>query len=264
MNINVLNALFDLFEGAFSIYNRYQPMFLFGIRNTLLISLSATIFGLLIGLIFASLKLLKVQPGDHLVSRIIKYILKGFANVYIEVFRGTPMMVQSMFLYYGLRPYLHWSPFQAALIIVSVNTGAYMAEIIRAGIQSLDDGQYEAARSIGMPHAMAMAIIILPQAIRNSFPAIGNEFVVNIKDTSVLNVIGVTELYFQSVAVAGNIFRFTETFLVTAIIYLILTLSVTSILRYLEKKMDSPAGLVGASSSFSGAFKVFQKGGHND
>jgi|LSQX01.1.fsa_nt_gb putative lysine transport system permease protein len=260
MNMFILNALFN-FKGAFSIYNRYKVMFLFGIRNTLIISLSATIFGLVIGLFFASLKLITIQKHDRILSRLFKYGLKILANVYIEVFRGTPMMVQSMFLYYGLRPTLGWSPWQAALIIVSVNTGAYMAEIIRAGIQSLDDGQYEAARSIGMHHALAMVIIILPQAIKNSFPAIGNEFVVNIKDTSVLNVIGVSELFFQSLAVAGNVFRFTETFLVTAVIYLILTLTVTSILRIIEKRLDTPAGFIGASSSFSGAFKVFKKGG---
>ncbi len=251
----------DLLGGALYIFQRYTPMFIFGVRNTLMISLTATIIGLFIGLLFATLKNLRVLKQDAFFVKFIKYGLKTIANVYIEVFRGTPMMVQAVFLYYGLRPTLGWSPFYAAIVIVSVNTGAYMAEIIRAGIQSLDDGQYEAARSIGMKHSIAMITVILPQAIKNSFPAIGNEFVVNIKDTSVLNVIGVTELFFQSFAIAGNIYRFTDTFFVTAIIYLFLTLTVTSILRVIEKKMDTPSGMVGASSSFSGAFKVFRKGG---
>jgi putative lysine transport system permease protein len=250
----------DLFGGAFYIYQKYAPMFWFGVRNTLTISLTGTVVGLFIGLFFATLKNIKITDSDNFGSRLLKRLSKLISNIYIEVFRGTPMIVQAVFLYHGLRPYLEWTPLQAGIIIVSINTGAYMAEIIRAGIQSLDDGQYEAARSIGMKHSLAMRTIILPQAIKNTFPAIGNEFVVNIKDTSVLNVIGVTELFFQSSAIAGNIFRFRDTFLVTAIIYLFLTLTVTNILRLVEKRMDSPAGLIGASSSFSGAFALFKKG----
>ena len=253
----------DLFGGAFYIYQKYAPMFWFGVRNTLTISLTGTIVGLVIGLFFATLKNININSTDHLGTRLLKRLSRLISNIYIEVFRGTPMIVQAVFLYHGLRPILEWTPLQAGIIIVSINTGAYMAEIIRAGIQSLDDGQYEAARSIGMKHSLAMRTIILPQAIKNTFPAIGNEFVVNIKDTSVLNVIGVTELFFQSSAIAGNIFRFRDTFLVTAIIYLFLTLTVTNILRVIEKRMDSPTGLIGASSSFSGAFSIFKKGKNN-
>lgn len=250
----------DLIGGSFYIYQRYAPLFWFGVRNTLLISLTGTVAGLIIGLLFATLKNLRILDTDNLLTKTIKKIAHLIANMYIEVFRGTPMIVQAVFLYHGLRPFLQWTPINAGIIIVSINTGAYMAEIIRAGIQSLDDGQYEAARSIGMNHSIAMITIILPQAIKNAFPAIGNEFVVNIKDTSVLNVIGVTELFFQSNAVAGIVFRFRDTFLVTAVIYLFLTLTVTNILKIIEKRMDSPAGLIGASSSFSGAFKIFKKG----
>src|SRR5690554_4101727 len=166
----ILQIPTDMLGGASYIFQNYFPMFLFGVRNTLYISLISTIIGLFIGLFFATLKNLRVQKKDALINKIIKYFFKGISNVYIEVFRGTPMMVQAVFLYYGLRPVLNWIPLQAAIVIVSVNTGAYMAEIIRAGIQSLDDGQYEAARSIGMNHSIAMTTIILPQAIRNSFP----------------------------------------------------------------------------------------------
>lgn len=181
------------------------------------------------------------------------------ATIYIEVFRGTPMMVQAVFLYHGLRQYIMWSPIQAGIFIVSINTGAYMAEIIRAGIQSIDDGQYEAARSIGMNNTQAMIKIILPQAIRNAFPAIGNEFVVNIKDTSVLNVISVTELFFQSNSVAGIVFRYRDTFLVTAVIYLFLTFTTTQILRSIERKLDSPKGFGGASQSMPGNFPSLKR-----
>lgn len=134
-----------------------------------------------------------------------------------------------------------------------------MAEIIRAGIQSIDDGQYEAARSIGMNNTQAMIKIILPQAIRNAFPAIGNEFVVNIKDTSVLNVISVTELFFQSNSVAGIVFRYRDTFLVTAVIYLFLTFTTTQILRAIERKLDSPKGFGGASQSMPGNFPSLKR-----
>ncbi len=170
------------------------------------------------------------------------------------------MMVQAVFMYYGLRPILQWTPIVAGIVIVSINTGSYMAEIIRAGIQSVDDGQYEAARSVGMTNSQTMIKIILPQAIRNAFPAIGNEFVVNIKDTSVLNVISVTELYFQSASVAGIVFRFTDTFFVTAVLYFILTFSTTLILRYLEKRLENPRSFVGASSTTVVNFPSLKRG----
>jgi putative lysine transport system permease protein len=136
-----------------------------------------------------------------------------------------------------------------------------MAEIIRAGIQSIDKGQYEASRSLGMNHLLTMVFVILPQAIKNAFPAIGNEFVVNIKDSAVLNVIGVSELYFQSTAVAGIVFRFRDTFLITALIYLTLTFTTTQLLRLVEKKLDTPEGLVGASSSSANNFFGFKRKG---
>ncbi|MBN2851088.1 MAG: amino acid ABC transporter permease, partial [Erysipelotrichaceae bacterium] len=169
--------------------------------------------------------------------------------------RGTPMIVQAMFLFYALRPVFHWTKLVAGIFVVSVNTGAYMAEIVRAGIQSLDKGQNEAARSIGMNNFQTMRHVVLPQAIRNAFPAIGNEFVVNIKDTSVLNVIGVTELYFQTTSVAGITYRVQDTFLVSAIIYLILTYSTTMILKIIERKMNMP--VQNGPSSTSTAFLVF-------
>lgn len=251
----------DLIGGALGIYERYAPLFWFGVRNTLLISLSATIIGLFIGLFFASLKQLKIEKKDNIITKLVKTLLKLIANIYIEVFRGTPMIVQAIFLYHGLRPIIGWTPLVAGVIIVSINTGAYMAEIIRAGIQSIDKGQYEASRSLGMNHLLTMVFVILPQAIKNAFPAIGNEFVVNIKDSAVLNVIGVSELYFQSTAVAGIVFRFRDTFLITALIYLTLTFTTTQLLRLVEKKLDTPEGLVGASSSSANNFFGFKRKG---
>ena len=157
-------------------------------------------------------------------------------------------MVQAVFIYYSLKPALGWSPMTAGIVIVSINTGAYMAEIIRAGIQSVPSGQSEAALSLGMTPWQSMMNIILPQAIRNAFPAIGNEFVVNIKDSSVLNVISVTEVYFQTSSVAGTFFKFKEAFFVAASIYLVLTFTTTRILAIIEKRLDSTMGVSGSQT----------------
>ena len=166
-------------------------------------------------------------------------------NLYIEVFRGTPMIVQAMVIYYGAMQaglIARGTPIPVvAIFIVSINTGAYMAEIIRGGIISVDKGQKEAAQAIGMTHWQSMVSVVLPQAVRNIMPSIGNEFVVNIKDSSVLNVIAVSELFFMSKSAAGAYLRYFEVFAITAVIYLILTFTVTRILRLIERKMDGSA-----------------------
>jgi putative lysine transport system permease protein len=147
-----------------------------------------------------------------------------------------------MVIYYGAASNgIYMSVIPAGIFIVSINTGAYMSEIVRGGIISIDKGQFEAAHSIGMNHWKTMVNIILPQVIRNILPASGNEFVINIKDTSVLNVIAVTELFYQSKSIAGNNFRYFEVFLVTCVLYFIMTYSVTRILRFVEKKLDGPS-----------------------
>ena len=226
-------------ESAYKLFIKYSPLFLYGIRVTLLISLTGTVIGLLIGLVIGGIRAIKVEPRDPLWVKIIKKMIHFITGSYIEVFRGTPMMVQSMFLYYGfLRPVFRWNVINSGIFIVSINTGAYMAEIIRSGIQSVDNGQSEAARSIGMSSLQTMFYVILPQAIKNSFPSIGNEFVVNIKDTSVLNVIAVTELYFQSTKIAGTTFNSTTPFFVAAVIYFILTYTTTLLLKLVEKRLN--------------------------
>ncbi len=245
----------DLFGAAVYLADKYASLFLFGIRNTLLIALTSTVIGIFLGLGVGILKSIPIVMDDPLWKKVLIKVVKFFSAVYVEVFRGTPMMVQAMFIYYAfldtwrLFPLLGSYKLTAGIVIVSINTGAYMAEIIRAGIQSLDKGQNEAARSIGMNNFQTMVYIILPQAIKNAFPAIGNEFVVNIKDTSVLNVIGITELFFQANTVAGTTYKVTEAFFVAAIIYLILTYSTTTILKIIERKMDMPVS--GGPSSTS-------------
>jgi len=128
----------------------------------------------------------------------------------------------------------------AALFIVSINTGAYMCEIIRGGIDSIDKGQFEAAEALGMTHFQMMSSIIFPQMFRVILPSIGNEFIINIKDTSVLNVISVTELFYTSKAIAGTYSKYYEVFIITSVIYFFLTFTLTAILKYIEKKIDGP------------------------
>ncbi len=258
----------DLFGAAFYLADKYASLFLYGIRNTLLIALTSTVIGIFFGLGIGIIKSIPILRDDPLWKKVIIKILKFFSSVYVEVFRGTPMMVQAVFFFYTFLKIFKMFPIMgsykltAGIVIVSINTGAYMAEIIRAGIQSLDEGQNEAARSIGMSNFQTMVYIILPQAIKNAFPAIGNEFVVNIKDTSVLNVIGVTELFFQTNTVAGTTYKFTEAFFVAAIIYLILTYTTTSILKIIERKMQMPIS-GGPSSSSMPILVTHYKGDKN-
>ena len=152
------------------------------------------------------------------------------------------MIVQAVVIYYGSKQAfgLDMTPLAAGLFIVSINTGAYMSEIVRGGIVSIDKGQFEAAHAIGMSHIQTMINVVLPQVIRNILPATGNEFVINIKDTSVLNVISVTELFFQSNSISGMNFDYFDTFFVASVIYLIMTFTITRILRFIERKIDGP------------------------
>ena len=227
------------FSKALSILIKYGPSFLLGVKTTLIVAFIGTIIGLLLGLLVGGLKAIKV---DHNAPKAIKALKKFYdlvATVYIEIFRGTPMMVQAVFIYYLVYSNIvKWDKFVAALFVLSINTGAYMSEIIRGGIQSVDKGQTEAARALGMTNWQTMLSIVIPQAVKNSFPAIGNEFIVNIKDSSVLMIISITELMFQSKSVAGSTYAFTETYFVTACIYLLLTSITSVILHQIEKRMN--------------------------
>ena len=230
----------NFLEKAYRLFTNNFDLFWYGIKMTLLLALLGTLLGLVIGLLFGGIRAIDIEPRDSRGVKLIKKLLHTMIGLYVWFFRGTPMMVQAMFLYYALRPVLGWDAMTAGVVIISVNTGAYMSEIIRSGIQSVDRGQVEAARSIGMSSAQTMFYIVLPQAIKNAFPSIGNEFIVNIKDSSMLNVIGVIELFFQSRSVAGSAMLYSETFFITCVIYLVLTTVTSQILRLIEKKMNMP------------------------
>ncbi len=226
---------------TWDVFVKYQSLFLGAIRSTLLVAFVGTIVGLAIGLFIGGLRAITTN-NDHnqkLATRICNRVIYGITGIYVGIFRGTPMMVQAMFLYYTFfAPVFHWSPMTSAMVIISVNTGAYMAEIMRSGIQSVDNGQLEGARSIGMTRFQTMYYIVLPQAIKNSFPSIGNEFVVNIKDSCVLNCIQFSELFFVAKSVQGSIFSYAEPFLIVGILYLFLTMITSGILGLIEKRMN--------------------------
>lgn len=227
------------FAFILDIVKEYWPMFIRGAGMTLLISMIGTIFGFVIGLLIGVIRTVPVPERG--IKKVLLKIINVILSVYIEIFRGTPMIVQAMVIYYGTAS-AGWEMDRtfAAILIVSINTGAYMAEIVRGGIVSIDKGQFEAANAIGMNHIQTMSNVVLPQVIRNILPATGNEFVINIKDTSVLNVISVSELYFQTKSIAGNNFLYFESFFVACVIYFVMTFTVTRILRYFEKKLDGP------------------------
>lgn len=241
-------------ESIFYMAYKGRKIWLSGISGTLKLSLFGTIVGfiLAVGLVF--LRIQKPDERDSENVQLLKLIGSGFANLYVTIVRGTPMMVQVFIIYYsgfaifrGLFPDLPiseinkmYSFFTAGLITVSLNTTAYLTEVLRGGIESLDKGQTEAARSLGMSAWQTMMKVVFPQAVKNSIPAIGNEFIINIKDTSVLNVIGVFETMYATSTIANTYYRHLETYVLSAIIYLILTFCLTRLLNFIAKKLDMP------------------------
>ena len=198
-------------------------------------AVAGTVIGLVIGLLIGIYRTIPAPKAKGL--RVLKKIGDGIVTAYVELFRGTPMLVQALLFYYGFLSKLEM-PLVSAIIIISVNTGAYMAEIVRGGIISVENGQFEGASAIGMTHFQTMFHVVLPQALRNIMPSIGNECVVNIKDSSVLSVISITELMFMAKSAGGTYFQFVPSYLICAAIYFILTFTVTRLLRLVEKKMD--------------------------
>lgn len=223
------------------------PQFLRGAGLTLLISITGTIAGLIIGLLIGVYRTAPMAKNKALAM--LQTLFGWFLNIYIEIFRGTPMIVQSMVIYYGTAQAFGVSIDRtiAAIFIVSINTGAYMSEIVRGGIFAVDKGQFEAATALGMTHNQTMRKVVLPQVVRNILPATGNEFVINIKDTSVLNVISVVELYFSGNTIATQTYQYFQTFTIIAVIYFVLTFTVTRILRYVERRFDTDEYTTGAN-----------------
>ncbi|MHB9782439.1 ABC transporter substrate-binding protein/permease [Streptococcus sp. 10F2] len=237
----------NFFQQMLGIVQNNGSQFLRGAGITLLISIIGTVVGTGIGLLIGVYRTAPQAKTKALAF--FQKLFGWFLNAYIEIFRGTPMIVQSMVIYYGTAQAfgIDIDRTLAAIFIVSINTGAYMSEIVRGGIFAVDKGQFEAATALGMNHSQTMRKVVLPQVIRNILPATGNEFVVNIKDTSVLNVISVVELYFAGNTVATQTYQYFQTFTVIAIIYFVLTFTVTRILRYVERRLDTDTYTTGAN-----------------
>jgi putative lysine transport system permease protein len=217
----------------------YGMYFWKGTLVTLETSILGTLLGLILGFMLGIIQSTPTNPEDSMVKRIYNKILKLISNAFVHIFRGTPMMVQAMVIYYGLKQYgVNISSFHAAILVIMLNTGAYMAETVRGGIISIDVGQFEGGKALGMSHFTIMFSVILPQAFKNIIPEMGNLFITNLKMTSVLNVIGIAELYFATKTAANTYYRYFEAFLITGTIYFVLCAIFTKLLSLLEKKME--------------------------
>ena len=255
----------EFIREVLGIISQYYSYLLSGVGYTMLIALIGTAAGFLIGLLTGVIR--TAPKSKNAVLRALHKIVNAIIAVYIEVFRGTPMMVQAMVIYWG---YAFASGgntlplIPSGILIVSVNTGAYMAEIVRGGIISIDKGQFEGAMSIGMTHSQTMFKVIIPQVMRNILPSVSNEFVINIKDTSVLNVIGVTELYYFAGIIKRQSFETFQTYLVVCVLYFILTFTVTRLLRFVERKLDGNDSYVIFGSQSDSAAEIRIKTARED
>ena len=232
------------------LWANYSGAYFTGIQNTLILAVAATLAGCLIGLVCGVLNTIPYTKNDHPVKRFFLKLLRAVIRIYVEVFRGTPMVLQAVFIFYGL-PYFTdgaiafkgmtgiWT---AALIVVSINTGAYMAESVRGGIISIDPGQTEGAKAIGMTHVQTMTNVILPQALRNIMPQIGNNFIINIKDTSVMFIIGFMDFFAKHKFLVGLNGLYFPSAVIEMAGYLTLTLTASLLLRLVEKWMDGASG----------------------
>lgn len=224
-------------------WSQYGSSYIAGAGRTLAISLVGTIIGCIIGFVVGIVQTIPLSNNDSALKKGIVKVIKAIMRIYVEVFRGTPMIVQAVFIYYGARMMfdIQMTMWTSAFFIVSINTGAYMAETVRGGINSIDPGQTEGAKAIGMTHVQTMMSVILPQAFRNIIPQIGNNFIINIKDTSVLSIIGVTDLFFVHKSVVGALYKYFASASIVMVIYLIMTVIASQLLRLLESKLEGDA-----------------------
>ncbi len=220
-----------------------MPQYLNGAWKTIELAVVATAIGCIIGLLCGILQTIPCSKKDHIVKRGAIMTLRGIIRAYVEVFRGTPMILQAVFIYFAI-PYffgVSLDPIFAAYLVVSINTGAYMAETVRGGILSIDAGQTEGAKAIGMTHFQTMLYVILPQTMRNILPQIGNNLIINIKDTSVMFIIGYTELFATHSAIVGRTYLYFPSAVIEMAMYLAITVICSVLLRMWEKKLDGPA-----------------------
>ncbi|HIZ37642.1 MAG TPA: amino acid ABC transporter permease [Candidatus Ruania gallistercoris] len=199
-----------------------------GLLYTLLVSVVGLAIGFALGAVFGLLRLSRYK------------VVNAIATIYIEVVRGTPLLVQAIWLFYALPLIIQYTlpSLLAGIIVIGINSGAYIAEIVRGAVQSIDTGQMEAGRSLGMSHHITMLKVIWPQAFKRMIPPLGNQFIISIKDTSLLSVILVPELLFQGRTIASNHFNAVEIYTAVAVFYLAITLTLSGILRITEKRLE--------------------------
>ena len=238
-----MDRLAKLCHDVALLWGKYHGMYLDGVKNTLILALIATAIGCAIGLVCGVLNTIPYTKNDPLPKRFLLKLLRVVIRIYVEVFRGTPMVLQAVFIYYGL-PYFSGnalrfdSVWAAAILVVSINTGAYMAESVRGGIISIDPGQTEGAKAIGMTHVQTMVSVIMPQALRNIMPQIGNNFIINVKDTSVMFIITFTEFFAAHRYIVGVNNKYFPSAVIEMIGYLTMTLAASFLLRLLERHLD--------------------------
>lgn len=238
--MNSIGKLISSNSTYHKVLTTYSRSFSEGIGTTLYLSLVGTVIGFLLALVFSAIVTTRVHPKDSKIRKFFKNLGKTLVNLYTSIIRGTPMMVQAMILYWGVRGFLNWDYLTAGLVTVTINTAAYLTEVMRGSILSLDKGQYEAGLSLGLTPWQTMTYIIYPQAIKNAMASIGNEFVINIKDTAVLSVILVVDIFRVAELANARYFDAFPPFIIAALIYLLLTTTVTAILRKIEEKLDIP------------------------
>ncbi|ABY95401.1 MULTISPECIES: amino acid ABC transporter permease [Thermoanaerobacter] len=214
MSINFLSML------------KYSHLFVSGLLMTLKLTFLAVTIGVILGLIVALIKMSSIKP--------ISFI----GASYVEIIRGTPLLVQLLLIYNGLMQFgIDIPAFTAGVSALAINSAAYVAEIIRAGIQAVDPGQNEAARSLGMTHAMAMRYVIIPQAIKNILPALGNEFIVMLKESAIISVIGFADLTRQADIIQSITYKYFEPYIIIAAIYFIMTFIFSRLLGIFERRL---------------------------
>lgn len=230
----------EFYERILWLIAKYGPSYATGLYRTMVIALISTAIGCVIGLAVGVVQTIPLTANDNPVKKFFVKLIKLILNIYVEVFRGTPMMIQAVFIYYGAAQLydIYMGMMTSAIFIVSVNTGAYMAETVRGGIMSIDPGQTEGAKAIGMTHVQTMLYVIMPQTLRNIMPQIGNNLIINIKDTCVLSVIGVVELFYAHKSAAGATYDYFGSAAIVMFIYLCATFLCSRVLRVIERRMD--------------------------
>ena len=268
-----MNIFLNLARDIAELWQEYAGLYLTGIWNTLSLAVICTALGCIIGLLCGILNTIPHSKNDNILKRAVLKAIRVLIQIYVEVFRGTPMILQAVVIYYGLPYFTNYAMrfsniWLCALLVVSINTGAYMAESVRGGIISIDPGQTEGAKAIGMTHWQTMLFVILPQALRNILPQIGNNLIINIKDTSVMSMIGFTEFFAVHKNVTGTTYLYFPSAAIEMAGYLTLTVVASFLLRMLEKKMDGSSSYelaeVASLTMAAGTYKTPDKTNYFD